>query len=99
MNRIYLYTGILLSILFTSCKDFLDTESPSQFEPEYVFNSEDDILVALSGIYSVFTNDASYNSRMIKTYTPSTDVEFWPTRATTLGAFTNYTAVASNTDV
>lgn len=98
MNKIIIYIGLLLFMIVTSCSDFLNTESSSKFEPEYVFNSVDDVFVAVTGVYSVFTNDALYNSRISRSYVQSTDVEFMPT-GNPDGLFSNFTPASNNTDI
>ncbi len=58
----------------TSCDDFLNVESPSQFDPNYVFSNENDALKMLLGAYKEFNEDP-FSSRMANVWAQNTDVE------------------------
>lgn len=60
--------------LLTSCSDFLNTSSPSNFDTNYVFSNPDDAKKAVLGVYAMFAQD-SYTSRMSNTWMQNTDVE------------------------
>lgn len=58
----------------TSCDDFLNVDSPSQFDPNYVFSNENDALKMLLGAYKEFNEDP-FSSRMANVWAQNTDVE------------------------
>lgn len=68
----YLVLSVTLS--FCSCNDFLDVESPSSFDSDYLFSSTEDANKMLLGVYQAFTEDA-YTSRMSCVFMQNTDVE------------------------
>jgi len=76
MKRKLLYLGVLASLAFASCSDFLDVDSPSSFEPDYIYDSEAEIFQALSSLYAPLTTDALYSHYMNTSYVMNTDVEF-----------------------
>lgn len=70
-------TYIFLSILattFVSCEDFLNVDSPSSFDTDYVFSSVADADKMLLGSYACFPVDP-YTSRMSNVFMQNTDVE------------------------
>lgn len=67
-------TAITLLALFTSCNDFLNTTSLSNFDSKYVFSNVEDTKKAVFGVYALFTQD-SYTSRMSNVWMQNTDVE------------------------
>ena len=60
--------------LAAGCNQFLEVESPSQFDTSYVFSNETDALKVLLGAYEEFDQDA-YSSRMANVWAQNTDVE------------------------
>lgn len=60
--------------VFSSCTDFLDTSTLSNFDSEYVFSTKDDAQKVVMGIYALFAQD-SYTSRMSNAWMQNTDVE------------------------
>lgn len=73
MKYIKLMT-LLLACAFMSCEDYLDVESPSNFDDRYVYSSEEEMFRALTAIYNPITE--VYGGRWITAFTPNTDVEF-----------------------
>lgn len=68
-------TIIGLALLFlTSCKDYLEVDSPSSFSKDYVFSNTSDTKKALLSVYSLFGADP-YTSRMSNVWMQNTDVE------------------------
>ena len=47
MKKIYISVMASL-LLFASCSDYLDVNSPSTFDKEYVFGSESEIATAVN---------------------------------------------------
>ena len=58
----------------TSCNDFLETSSPSQQNPTFVYSNTDDATNALNGVYVLFCEDP-FTSRMSCVWMQNTDVE------------------------
>lgn len=68
-------TIISLALLFlSSCKDYLEVDSPSSFTKDYVFSNVNDTKKALLSVYSLFGEDA-FTSRMSNVWLQNTDVE------------------------
>jgi len=64
----------LVTILTTSCSNFLNPPAPSSFDTEFVFSNSDDAKMVLLGAYSLFNTD-DYSSRMSNVWMQNTDVE------------------------
>ena len=75
MIRKLIYVIALTTVLFTSCKKFLETDSPSTFTSQYVFAHEYDIFNAVKGVYALLTLDEGYSTRLSYYYTVNSDVE------------------------
>ncbi len=70
-----IWTAAISSLLMlSSCDDFLDTSSLSNFDSKYVFSNAEDSKRAVLGVYALFTQD-SYTSRMSNVWMQNTDVE------------------------
>ena len=51
--RNILFAGVAVAGLgLSSCSDYLDVESPSVFDYDYVYSSAYDMNLALNGLYS-----------------------------------------------
>jgi len=75
MKKNIKYIALLLAtVIMGSCNDFLDVESPSSFDANYIFSNTTDAKKALMGSYALFSEDA-YTSRMSNVFMQSTDVE------------------------
>jgi hypothetical protein len=71
----YIAISVVASLaFFTSCSDFLETSSLSNFDSDYVFSNPGDAKKAVLGVYSMFAQD-SYTSRMSIVWMQNTDVE------------------------
>lgn len=57
-----------------SCEDFLEPDSISTFDTEYVFSNVDDARKGVNAIYSYFGQDA-FRSRLSNNMTGNTDIE------------------------
>lgn len=68
------YLLLLCMVSLFACDDYLNVDSPSNFDNNYVFNSEEEIFRAVSGIYPPLVN--VYSGRWITLFLPNTDVEF-----------------------
>jgi starch-binding outer membrane protein, SusD/RagB family len=74
MKYKFLYIIVIVSILFASCKKFLETDSPSSFTDTYVFSHTDDAKKAVLGIYALFNQDG-YTSRISSNQNGNSDIE------------------------
>jgi len=71
INTTILFCTLLIAV---SCNDFLDVESPSAFDSDYVFSNAGDAKKMVLGVYALFSQD-TYTSRMSNVFMQNTDVE------------------------
>ena len=74
MKYRYILSIIAVVIILSSCKKFLDTDSPSSFNQEYIFATEADATKAVFGVYALFNQDA-FTSRLSNNFAANTDIE------------------------
>lgn len=67
-----IFTGMIL--FFTSCEDFLEPDSLSTFDREYVFSNPEDARRGVNAIYVHFSHDG-FRSRLSNNMTGNTDIE------------------------
>lgn len=67
---------LLLTVALASCNDFLDVESPSTFDRNYIFESESEIGTAVNGIYVPMVSGKGWVGVLAKKMLFNTDVEF-----------------------
>lgn len=68
---------VLFSFLilgFASCQEFLDPDSPSTFDQEYIFSNAEDARKAMNAAYVHFSHDG-FRSRLSNNMTGNTDIE------------------------
>lgn len=65
---------VLMAFGMNSCSDFLDPESLSTFDTQYVFSNLDDARKATNAIYTHFGQDA-FRSRLSSNVQGNTDIE------------------------
>jgi hypothetical protein len=66
----------VLALAASSCKKgFLDSSSPSEFTSDVVYNSTTYASYALTGIYSLLTQDQMYSARLSLNYATNSDIE------------------------
>ncbi|HPR31501.1 MAG TPA: RagB/SusD family nutrient uptake outer membrane protein [Prolixibacteraceae bacterium] len=70
----FLITTLGLAALLLSCEEYLDVESPSAFDAQYVFSNSSDAQKVIWGIYARFGEDA-FTSRQSCVWLQNTDVE------------------------
>ncbi len=73
--RNILLAGVLAAG-FASCNDYLDVESPSRYDLDYVFSSKDDANMALNGLYAHLLDGNLWGNKLISNFTPNSDLEF-----------------------
>ena len=61
-------------LLFASCSDYLDVNSPSTFDKEYVFGSESEIATAVNGMYVPMVSGKGWVGVLLKKMLFNTDV-------------------------
>ena len=67
------------ALTFTSCSDFLDTDSPSKQSSEVVFETESMAKAALMGIYSSLCGTYAYGQKLSVNWQGVSDIETNPT--------------------
>ena len=74
MKRLIVFGIIVTSLAMSGCKKYLVADSPSNFDPTYVFGNEADAKKAVNSVYALFNQDA-FTSRVSNNFTGNTDVE------------------------
>lgn len=74
MNIIKNISIIMLAFFMNGCSDFLEPDSLSTFDTNYVFSNVDDARKATNAIYAHFSEDA-FRSRLSNNMTGNTDIE------------------------
>lgn len=64
----------IITLMTSSCKDYLEVDSPSSFDKNYIFSNKDDALRAIMGAYATFGED-SYGARFSTMFMQNTDIE------------------------
>ncbi len=83
MKRLTVYiTTLLAAAAMSSCENFLDTNSPSTFTPEIVYDDASMTEKVLMGVYGKMTEDATYSQSLCYTFNCGSDIEI---RSFTLG--------------
>lgn len=72
--RNILFAGIAVAGLASSCSDYLDVESPSVFDYDYVYSSTYDMNLALNGLYSALMSP--YSSLLLQNLQLNSDIDF-----------------------
>lgn len=65
---------ILGMVVLSSCKKYLETDSPSIFTEEVIFGTVPDATKSVYSIYALFNQDA-FTSRLSNTFIGNTDIE------------------------
>lgn len=65
MKRKIIYLGLLSALMFTSCQDFLETQSESNFDSEFVFQSTSEADKALLGAYQLVSSESGIHSNRL----------------------------------
>ncbi len=74
MKKLIIPVLVIASLAIGGCKKYLVADSPSNFDPEYVFGNEADAKKAVNSVYALFNQDA-FTSRVSNNFTGNTDVE------------------------
>ncbi|WP_308991061.1 RagB/SusD family nutrient uptake outer membrane protein [Mariniflexile litorale] len=74
--KLKLFLAIIpLLLIATSCdKDFLEPDSISTYNPEFIYSNVDDARNGVNAVYSYFNQDA-FRSRLSNNFAGSTDIE------------------------
>ena len=65
----------LATLTLISCNDFLDVDSPSSYNEDFVFSQETEISRALNGVYASILVGDLYGSAYQKTFNLNSDVD------------------------
>lgn len=66
----------LLAAGFTSCNDYLEVESPSKFDYDYVYSSKYEMQQALNGLYATLLSSNTYGSQLVNNLVHNSDIDF-----------------------
>ncbi len=69
-----LIISLLAAMVFSSCQEFLDPESLSTFDSQYIFSNAEDARKAVNAMYVHFSHDG-FRSRLSNNMTGNTDIE------------------------
>ena len=64
MKQIFLFLGVLSVITFSSCKEYLTTESPSKFQDDFVYSSEEATFNSLLNVYTELSSGSFLSDRV-----------------------------------
>jgi len=80
MKRKIIYLGLLSALMFTSCQDFLETQSDSNFDTEFVFQSASEADKALLGAYQLVSTESGIHSARLfyESIGVGSDIELGP---------------------
>ncbi len=84
MKRIFIYSLAVIALSATSCKKFLESESPSSFTDKYIYSNETDATKAVNNIYALFNQDA-FTSRVSNNFAGNSDIEVGSVNASPSG--------------
>jgi starch-binding outer membrane protein, SusD/RagB family len=76
MKKIFILFLFATGFSISSCSDFLETSSPSEFTEDVVFNSVTYAEYALNGCYARLTQGNMYGARLSLNYSTNSDIEF-----------------------
>ncbi len=100
MKKKLILLAIAATSFLTSCKDFLDPDSLSTFDTEYIYSNPDDARKGVNAIYESFGQDA-FRSRLSNNMTGNTDIEHQSGWSSTADRYQiwDLNALASNGDL
>ncbi|MGL5015661.1 MAG: RagB/SusD family nutrient uptake outer membrane protein [Bacteroidales bacterium] len=75
MKKIAFIALASLALSTSSCSDFLDTTTNSEFTTDIVFSNPAYTKLSIMGIYSLMTTDELYSSRLSTMFGYNTDIE------------------------
>ncbi len=72
-----LFILALVAFGFASCDNFLEVESPSKYDDEYIFTKSSEIERALNGVYAQLLNGNTYGNYYLANLCLNSDVDMW----------------------
>ena len=72
-----LFILALVAFGFASCENFLEVESPSKYDDEYIFTKKSEISRALNGVYAQLLNGNTYGNYYLANLCLNSDVDMW----------------------
>lgn len=83
--RNILLAGVAVTgLMTTSCNDYLDVDSPSSFDYDYVYSTTYDMNLALNGVYSKLMSP--YSSLLVNNLILNSDIDFATNTGDTYGS-------------
>ena len=70
------YIPVIILMILTSCEDYLNVNSPSTFDKDYIFTSESEIATAVNGMYVPMVSGKGWVGNLAQKMLFNTDVEF-----------------------
>ncbi len=68
------FMSILAALMVSACQDFLDPDSLSTFDRDYIYSNAEDARKAVNAMYAHFSHDG-FRSRLSNNMTGNTDIE------------------------
>jgi hypothetical protein len=89
MKRKIIYLSILSALMFSSCQDFLEVQSDSIFDNEFVFQSASEADKAVLGAYELLSSESGIHSNRLfyEVTGVGSDIELGPELVTNSGRY------------
>ncbi len=78
MRKYLIFISIILLVGVSSCEKYLEVNSDSKYENNYVFGNKEEINRALSSVYAALMDGNTYGNAYFSTFALNSDVEFTP---------------------
>ncbi len=72
-----LFILALVAFGFASCSDYLEVDSPSKYDDEYIFTKASEIDRALNGVYAQMLSGNTYGNYYLANLCLNSDVDMW----------------------
>ena len=72
-----LFILALVAFGFASCSDYLEVESPSKYDDEYIFTKSSEITRVLNGVYAQLLSGNLYGNYYMANVNLNSDVDMW----------------------
>jgi len=89
MKKIIYIVFLTLGMTLSSCTDFLETSSPSEFTNDVVFSTITYSDYAVTGIYNLMLQDHTYSARLSLNFATNSDIEIVGATASDYNANSN----------
>jgi len=78
MKKYIIVLGTVITALFSCTKNYLEVNSESKYEGDYVFENKEEINRVLTSVYASLMSNDTYGNAYFSTYALNNDVEFTP---------------------